>query len=293
MTILHVKSNTIADFTGTITGFDSRGSSLTIAATDLVRPSDWNSGHNQLFTLTGNTIQESTVSGANVQFAASGGVSVGGSAGSIMISAPVAKTYAGFYPCGHQQEWNSGQWGIGTLAIMPMPAAPDFACDAVVLPVQISNASNSSNSFSLSLSYGIYTKNGASLSRLVSGSTSYNGSGSGTVGSYSLWGGVRNVSIGLTSTFPANDYWYAVCSSSATGGGAGQTLNNIVAYQVASSYSGELGVASNTSKQMHLGRGILSVTTNTPPPSIAFTDIRGNSSLFQRAPYLFFRSDTA
>jgi hypothetical protein len=43
--ILHVKSNTIADFTGTITGFNSTGGTQTIAATNLVRPSDWNSAH--------------------------------------------------------------------------------------------------------------------------------------------------------------------------------------------------------------------------------------------------------
>jgi hypothetical protein len=48
LTISHAKSNTIADFTGTVTGWNSSGGTATVLATDLVRPSDWNSSH--LFT---------------------------------------------------------------------------------------------------------------------------------------------------------------------------------------------------------------------------------------------------
>ena len=63
----HVKNVTIADFTGTFTGFNSQGSSTTIAATDIVRPSDWMSAHNQFLTLTGNTNVQSTASGTNAR----------------------------------------------------------------------------------------------------------------------------------------------------------------------------------------------------------------------------------
>ncbi len=45
MTISHVKSNTIADWSGTITVGNSTGGTTTMAASDLVRPSDWNSAH--------------------------------------------------------------------------------------------------------------------------------------------------------------------------------------------------------------------------------------------------------
>jgi len=86
MAVSHVKSDTIADFTGTFTGFNSQGSTTTIAATDVVRPSDWNSAHNQFYTLTGNTTGNSTASGTNVLFAGSGGISVGGSTGTIVFS---------------------------------------------------------------------------------------------------------------------------------------------------------------------------------------------------------------
>lgn len=43
--ISHAKSDTIADFTGTVTQFNSSGGSATVLATNLVRPTDWNSDH--------------------------------------------------------------------------------------------------------------------------------------------------------------------------------------------------------------------------------------------------------
>lgn len=99
MSILHAKSLTIADWAGTVTVFGSNGSSGTVAATDLVRPSDYNSAHNQLYTLGGNTIPalNSSVSGSDVNFRGSGAVSVGGSvngaSASFVISSPVMSTF--------------------------------------------------------------------------------------------------------------------------------------------------------------------------------------------------------
>lgn len=66
MSITHVKSDTIADFTGTVTVYDQLGSTQTVAATDLVRPSDWNSQHYINYALSGNTAGSSQVSGLDV-----------------------------------------------------------------------------------------------------------------------------------------------------------------------------------------------------------------------------------
>lgn len=52
MALYHVYSQTVADGT----------------ATSVVRPSDWNSAHNQQITLAGNTAGQSTVSGTNIAF---------------------------------------------------------------------------------------------------------------------------------------------------------------------------------------------------------------------------------
>jgi hypothetical protein len=43
--ISHNKSDTIADFTGTVTQFNSSGGTQSVLATNLVRPSDWNADH--------------------------------------------------------------------------------------------------------------------------------------------------------------------------------------------------------------------------------------------------------
>jgi hypothetical protein len=76
MAISHFKSQSGADFTGTVTVFNSAGATTTAAATDLIRPSDWNSAHNQLLTITGNTAGQSTASGTNLVFAGGNNVTL-------------------------------------------------------------------------------------------------------------------------------------------------------------------------------------------------------------------------
>lgn len=86
MAVSHAKSNTVADFTGTVTVYNSAGATTTVAATDLIRPSDWNSGHNQYYTLAGNTNNASTVSAQNVVLSGGNNVTLIGSNSSIGFS---------------------------------------------------------------------------------------------------------------------------------------------------------------------------------------------------------------
>lgn len=76
MAVSHVKSNPIADFTGTVTAFNSQGSTITVNATDIVRPSDWNSAHNFYQTISGNTAGQSTISGTNLVFQGGNGITL-------------------------------------------------------------------------------------------------------------------------------------------------------------------------------------------------------------------------
>jgi hypothetical protein len=79
MPVTHVKSNTIADATGTVTFWDG-ATTASAAATNLVRPSDWNSNHNLLYNMTGNTLGSSSVSGTDIYFGVTGpGLSVSAS----------------------------------------------------------------------------------------------------------------------------------------------------------------------------------------------------------------------
>jgi len=79
MGIIHHYNDTVADGT----------------ATSYVRPSDWNSAHDQIYTLLGNTAGQSTVSGSNIQFSGGNNITLSGSNGSIGIIAPTpGETYS-------------------------------------------------------------------------------------------------------------------------------------------------------------------------------------------------------
>ena len=89
----HIKSNTIGDFTGTVTVFNSQGSTQTANATDLVRPVDWNSAHTFSFGLGGNTSNASTFGGTDVRFDGSRNITVAGNASVLSIIGPDLAPY--------------------------------------------------------------------------------------------------------------------------------------------------------------------------------------------------------
>lgn len=69
MPVTHVKSNTIADAAGTVTFWDG-ATTQSVVASNLVRPSDWNSAHNLQYNMTGNTLGSSSVSATDIYFGA-------------------------------------------------------------------------------------------------------------------------------------------------------------------------------------------------------------------------------
>ncbi len=78
ITVTHAKSNIIADWTGTVTVGNSSGGTNTVAATDLVRPQDWNSAHQITLALTGSEIASLFNFGRGLSSSsAAAGVSVG------------------------------------------------------------------------------------------------------------------------------------------------------------------------------------------------------------------------
>lgn len=75
MSILHSQTLTVADATGPVV-YGAFPMTSTINATDINRPSDWNAGHIQALTLTGNTAGVSTISGTNIVFSGGNNVSL-------------------------------------------------------------------------------------------------------------------------------------------------------------------------------------------------------------------------
>lgn len=185
MAVSHIKSNTIADWTGTVTIGNSAGSSTTMAATDLVRPGDWNSAHNQFYTLSGNTTNQSTASGTDVVFSAAGpSLTLGGSTGSIVFSTPPhvssfklpidggLQTTSVSGPTSHAQAFNLPEPGsfsfIRIPAVMTL-ASTSFATTAATLSAT-ANVSSTWNAVVYSIGTGASSR---SLQSVASGSGSW------------------------------------------------------------------------------------------------------------------------
>lgn len=291
---LHVKNDGIADFTGTITGFNSQGSTTTIIASNLVRPSDWNSAHNFFQTISGNTAGQSTASGTNLVIGftdgITGGLSTAAGAATLWISGP-EKIYPGYQPYDDFVQV-VGQVGHGTLQFDPQ-VLPTMAFDRIQVFLQNTNSSNSSGSHTLRFTVGLYTRTGSSLSLFTSfaGSTALTHSGTG--GSYSLFSGGRMFPFTFAATtIPANRYWIGFVSSTASGGANGSYSNYMVS-NINSQYTGLFGVASNATMQPKLGQGYYTATTTGMPNSVAFSQINGTNSNARRMPVIGFGSGTA
>lgn len=187
----------------------------------------------------------------------------------------------------------AGQLGQGSLHIQPSKM-PNVQFDRIVIPFNYSNASNSSNSFTVSVWLGFYTRSVSTLNLMSSFSTSYNITNSGTAGSYSLYGGMRLLSIGLgsTGTILEDQYYVGMLSRTTTGGGAGMSMSNMLASQLNSSFSGIFGASSNVTMQYTRGLGMYSATTSAMPSSVVFSQLTGVSSAYLRQPLWYVVNGT-
>lgn len=77
MAVSHVFSNAVPDATGTVTVWYG-STTASVAASDIVLPSHWNSAHNQVVTLTGNTDGVSSITGTNIVFGGSNNITLSG-----------------------------------------------------------------------------------------------------------------------------------------------------------------------------------------------------------------------
>lgn len=289
MAVSHVFSNAVADWTGTVTVFNSQGSTATVAATNLVRPVDWNSGHNQFYTLSGNTNNASTASGTNVVLQGVGAVTMIGSTGTIGVSVAPPVSHSHFCPWENHGQVQTTTFGNSVMRVQFF-TAPNVVFDRIGFRVHLTNNTNSTGSVTLRMYVGLYTRNGSSLSMLSSTSTAYDLTFSGTVRN-SIQAGNRNATIGWTQTLTEGDYWLAFVSSTSTAG-ANLTLSLYAGSGIVSTLSGNLNEAATGTAQRVLGWG--GYTTNTTGmPTIAFSEIQGPNPNDQRQPYFFLLSQSA
>jgi hypothetical protein len=102
--ITHMKSNTIGDMANTVTVFDSQGSTATVAATNLVRPGDWNSAHAQAWTISGNTAGDASSKAGATNIVFGGGTNITmrasteASGATLWVDGPVDATLSAYQP---------------------------------------------------------------------------------------------------------------------------------------------------------------------------------------------------
>lgn len=241
-------------------------------------------------TLSGTNASQVVISApATSSLSATGQVSISTNGSTISIGVPNSFTKSGHNPYA-DREMVAGQQGQASLVIDP-ESFPAVQFDRILVPIYNTNSSNSSGSHTISSWFGIYTRNASTLSLLSSVSTSLALTHSGTAGSYSLYSGLRNVSMGLTMTLTEGQYWIAQVSRT-TSGGANGSYSNMLLSNLATNFLGQWSVAHNTTMQMTLGQGHYSVTTSGMPASIAFSAINGSNSLANRPPIFGLASST-
>lgn len=200
-------------------------------------------------------------------------------------------TLSGYNPYGLAVQSLGQQVGQASLIFAPVDA-PAFQFDRILMPINNTNNTNSSGSHTLSFWFGIYSRNDSTLSLIQSTSTSLALTHSGTAGSYSLYSGMRNVTIPFTTTLPANNYWIAVASRT-TSAGANGSYSQLLVSQAGNNYFGVFGQSANNTNQLQLGRGFYTVTTSGIPGSVAFSQIQGTTNQGLKPPIVYFQSGTA
>lgn len=306
MPITHAFSNTVADATGTLTIWNGATTS-SVAATDLVRPSNWNSAHNMQFNLAGNTTNASSVSGTDVVINGAGLVTVGGSNSSLMVSVtlPSMSDWEP-NPLGNNSSFSS--FGQNSLYFQGLLPKDHYTFSIVEMMVSLSSATSSiSHSVAQTMSYALYSRGtgastsqylsmtsssfsmGANYSSNLSGSlsagnanTSYTTSSNGTVFGSVLSGQKSLVMPFATSITAGGDYLFAFANSTASVGGTGALRASFMVLTHATNASvGRLNNAtvdvSNASNTNEAAMVIYSTTSNAWPATVARSQLSINS----------------
>ena len=221
--VSHNKSLTMADFTGTVTVFNSQASTITIAATDIVRPSDFNSAHNQFITLSGNTSNLSTAGpisnlvlagGSNITLSMATAANVA----TITISGGnlVQSLYTEF---GADGVITVTTGGIASASFRVFSIANAVTFSRIDIPVFVScgtaaTSNTAANAFSSA--FVIYTNNASTLSPIIgtTGQTTYSWA-SNSANFSSLVGG-RYLSFPLSTVLTPGIYYAGFSFSSNT-----------------------------------------------------------------------------
>jgi hypothetical protein len=231
----------------------------------------------------------STVTSGTVLFSNSNGVTFGMNGSTLTASIIANNTYDGWPPYA-DLEMVAGQQGNGTLYFEP-EHSPYYFQDRVGIPIAYTNNAGSSGTLTLSYWVGFYTQNVSTLSLASSTSISTSFNFQGTVGSYSLFSGMRLLTIPWTLTVAEQEIYIAQVSRTSNAGN-NASISQMLLSNVNSNFVGIFGQSHNTTQQLTQGQGVYSTTTSGLPSSVAFSQIRGSDSNALRAPAIRFINGT-
>jgi hypothetical protein len=187
--------------------------------------------------------------------------------------------------------------GAGTIVVWPayQDGVASFSRGIVYISNSISSSSNSSHAGNISLFLGLYTLNGSTLSLASSGSQSYQWTNTSN-NSFASIASIRGLTVPINASFNGGDIWCAMMSSTSTTNANWFTARHIIVSGMTQQLVGNIGEASNASRQMLPGWGQFSATSSVLPQSMALSNIRGigsGASNVGITPYINFVNMTA
>lgn len=288
MTIQHFYTQTVADGT----------------ATSVVRPSDWNSAHNMVYNLSGNTLGSSQVVGSDVIFVGGNNITLSADTAASKLVFSAAAGGGGVTASFMEPNMLVGtvysSFGQNSLYFLPVKPAMDVSMTAINMLVSLSNAtSNNSHAVSQTIQYAWYSLGtGASSTQIglmqsssiaIIASYSSNASGGYTIsqstnsttyssagtGSTSAWTGQRIFAMPMATLLSeGGEYYFMFKQSTASVGNTGALrMSHIVLNNMTNASFGRLApngiTVSNSTIVPNYNGFILSATSATPPTSFA------------------------
>lgn len=263
MPVTHVKSNTIADAAGTVTFWDG-ATTQTAAATNLVRPSDWNSAHNLQYNISGNTLGTSSMSGSDIVFGATNGITLSastaaGAATMWLVGNPALSTYYPFPNVGQSTaSVAAGNATSGPTSVYYVPVVNPVSAGILnmMFSASFTTVGTSSGRQTMGVAIGLYTRgtgaNSTTMGTVASQSfsigvtgnnstytinqptsTAYTGYGTGSTTSAGVnitsgYTGMKMIGFPINTLLSAGDYWLGMIATNSTSSvNVGLTLSYI------------------------------------------------------------------
>lgn len=308
--IYHNKMIPQAGYTGTLTVFNSQASTVTVAATDLVRPDDFNSAHNFFLTISGNTAGTSNASGTNLVFAGGPFVTLSmvpdASQGATMsLSGNPDVNYVSRYTAfGREAATQTVALTLGSASFRVLRIYLPITFTRIDIPVYASAGTTSgtgsgsrTNAAAITSVFVLYTSDSnSSLNPIVGQSANTTYTWASNSANFSSLTGAKYVSFNIATSLVPGEYfcgWQISTATSSVGASTfNRTLSMSLSVQGVSSLSGssftDFGVTASASTNSFFA-GVHTNTITATNQTIAMSNITvtGTANYAANIPVMF------